>query len=144
MSLYLHSAYIAKCYLNEPDAERVRALVRDQSGLASSAWCRAELACVFRRHIREGSLKAAQARALHAMFLEDVRAGAWNLLPVTSELLEGLESKLSKLRKRDLFLRAGDAVHLVTAAEAGFREVWTNDRHMLSAARSFGLKGRSV
>jgi predicted nucleic acid-binding protein len=78
------------------------------------------------------------------MFLEDVRAGAWNLLPVTSELLEGLEAKLSKLRKRDLFLRAGDAVHLVTAAEAGFREVWTNDRHMLSAARSFGLKGRSV
>ena len=144
MSLYLDSAYIAKCYLNEPDAERVRALVRDQNGLASSAWCRAELACVFRRHVREGSLKAAQARALHAMFLEDVGAGAWNLLPVTSELLEGLESKLSKLRKRDLFLRAGDAVHLVTAAEAGFREVWTNDRHMLSAARSFGLKGRSV
>jgi predicted nucleic acid-binding protein len=130
--------------LNEPDAEGVRALVRGKSGLASSAWCRAELACVFRRHVREGSLKAAQARTLHAMFLEDVRDGAWNLLPVTSELLEGLESKLSKLRKRDLFLRAGDAVHLVTAAEAGFREVWTNDRHMLSAARSFGLKGCSV
>jgi predicted nucleic acid-binding protein len=41
-----------------------------------------------------------------------------------------------------LFLRAGDAVHLATAAEAGFGEVWTNDRHMLAAARAFGLRGR--
>jgi hypothetical protein len=26
----------------------------------------------------------------------------------------------------------------------GFREIWTNDRHLLGAARSFGLRGRSV
>ena len=31
-----------------------------------------------------------------------------------------------------------------TAAAAGFREIWTNDRHMLAAAKSFGLRGRSV
>ena len=43
-----------------------------------------------------------------------------------------------------IFLRAGDAVHLMTAVDAGFKEVWTNDRHMLAAASSFGLRGRSV
>jgi hypothetical protein len=34
-----------------------------------------------------------------------------------------------------VFLRAGDAIHLVTASRAGTREeVRTNDRHLLSAA----------
>ena len=34
--------------------------------------------------------------------------------------------------------------HLVTAADSGFTEIWTNDRHMLAAAPHFGLAGRSV
>jgi hypothetical protein len=45
---------------------------------------------------------------------------------------------------RDLFLRTANAVHLTTAQELGEREVWTNDGHMLRAARFFGLVGRSV
>jgi predicted nucleic acid-binding protein len=43
-----------------------------------------------------------------------------------------------------VFLRSGDAIHLVNASQAGFPEVWTNDRHLLSAAPHFGLAGRSV
>src|SRR5580704_10921618 len=43
-----------------------------------------------------------------------------------------------------LFVRSADAVHLTTAQEAGEREVWTNDRHMLAAAAYFGLSGQSV
>ncbi len=144
MSLYLDSAYVAKCYLNEPDAARVRALVAGQQGLPSSAWCRAELACIFLRHVREGALTRKQARELHALFLDDVRTGAWGLLPASSDMLESLEDRVKRLRRRDVFLRAGDAIHLTTAADAGFREIWTNDRHMLGAARSFKLRGRSV
>jgi hypothetical protein len=34
--------------------------------------------------------------------------------------------------------------YLCAAGEAGFTEVWTNDRHMLGAAPAFGLRGRSV
>ena len=41
-------------------------------------------------------------------------------------------------------LRAGDAIHIVTAVEAGFNEIWTNDRHLLAAAGHLGLKGRSI
>jgi predicted nucleic acid-binding protein len=144
LSLYLDSAYVAKCYLNEPDAARVRALVAGEQGLTSSAWCRAELACIFLRHVRERALTQKQARELHALFLDDVRSGAWTLVPVSSDLLESVEGRLKRLRRRDVFLRAGDAVHLATAAASGFREIWTNDRHMLGAARSFKLRGRSV
>jgi hypothetical protein len=43
-----------------------------------------------------------------------------------------------------VYVRAGDAVHLCAASEAGFAEIWTNDRHMLAAAGAFGLRGRSV
>jgi predicted nucleic acid-binding protein len=45
---------------------------------------------------------------------------------------------------QDLFLRSGDALHLMTAREIGEAEVWTNDAHMLKAAAYFGLTGRSV
>jgi len=41
-------------------------------------------------------------------------------------------------------IRAGDAIHLCAASEAGFTEVWTNDRHMLGAAPAFGVRGLSV
>lgn len=144
MSLYLDSAYIAKCYLNENDADSVRALVRSESGLTSSAWCRAELASIFLRHRREGNLKRKQANELHELFLSDIENGVWNLIPITTALLAAVEARIRRLRRADVFLRAGDAVHLSSAAEAGFRDIWTNDRHMLSAARSFGLRGRTV
>jgi predicted nucleic acid-binding protein len=144
MSLYLDTAYVAKCYLNEPDAEQVRALVRGETGLTSSSWSRAELACVLRRHVREGGLDARQARHLHALFAEDVQAGVWSLVPVSDQILTAVERRLAALRRRDVFLRAGDAVHLATAAGAGFREIWSSDRHLLAAARVFGLKGRQV
>jgi predicted nucleic acid-binding protein len=144
VSLYLDSAYIAKCYLNEPDSAPVRTLVRGKPDLTSSAWCRAELACTFLRHVRERALTKRQARELHDLFLDDVRSGAWTLLPVSANLFERVETRLKGLRRRDVFLRAGDAVHLATAADAGFREIWTNDRHLLAAARLFGLRGRSA
>jgi predicted nucleic acid-binding protein len=42
------------------------------------------------------------------------------------------------------FLRSGDALHLACAEEHGFQEVYTNDRHMLKAARHFHLTGVNV
>jgi predicted nucleic acid-binding protein len=42
------------------------------------------------------------------------------------------------------FVRSGDALHLACAEEHGFQEVFTNDRHMLQAARYFQLTGVNV
>jgi predicted nucleic acid-binding protein len=109
----------------------------------SSAWSRAELACVFRRHVRGGGLTPDQARQLQDLFRSDVVAGVWTLVPVSAGLLDSLDARLRAL-PADLFLRAGDAVHLHTAATAGLAEIWSNDRHLLHAASSFGLVGRSV
>lgn len=143
MSLYLDSAYIAKCYLNEPDAPQVRALVRGQTGLASSSLCVAEMACIFQRHVREGGLTRAQATRLRGFFRADIGAGVWSLVPITEPLLEEVDRRVRAL-PRAVYVRAGDAIHLTAAVEAGFAEIWSNDRHMLAAASHFGLAGKSV
>ena len=64
-------------------------------------------------------------------------------MPVTNLILRRVEH-LTRTLPTIIFLRAGDAIHIVSAVEAGFHEIWTNDRHLLAAATHFGLQGRSV
>jgi predicted nucleic acid-binding protein len=143
LNAYFDTAYIAKCYLNEPDSKPVRDLAFSLDGLYSSAWCIAELACVFQRHVREAHLTRAQATRLRDFFLEDVQDGVWSLLPISERFLFRVESLVSVLPK-PMYLRAGDAVHLAAAQSLGFGEIWSNDRHVLQAAPAFGLTGKSV
>jgi predicted nucleic acid-binding protein len=141
--MYLDSAYIAKYYLNEPDSPQVRKIIQGADTLTSSAWSIAEVTCVFHRYLRQGDLSAKQFQLLSREFLAHVERELWTLVPVTAALIRRVTSLVSTL-PADVFLRAGDAVQLVSALEAGEPEVWTNDRHMLAAAPHFGLVGRSA
>jgi predicted nucleic acid-binding protein len=141
--VYLDTCYIAKFYFNEPESARVRKLVRSADIIRSSLWALAEFHSVIHRRAREGSATPVDARELSARFLEHVQEGLWRLIPVNEALLRRT-GVLIVSAPADLFLRTADAVHLATAHEAGEREVWTNDRHMLAAASYFGLTGRSV
>lgn len=143
MSLYLDSAYVAKSYVDEADSAEVCKLARHETAVYSSALCLAEVACALHRHVRERSLTRLQASQLAAIFRADVDAGVWLLLPVSDTLLGKVEIAVRSL-PRDVFLRAGDAIHLVSARDAGFSEIWTNDRRLLAAAPHFGLRGRTV
>lgn len=140
---YFDSAYVAKCYLNDPDSERVRDLVRSPVPLFSSALCIPEVTCAVHRRYREGQLSRKQARDLTAAFRSQVELGTWTLVPLSESLLWEVHEALRMLRNT-VFIRAGDATHLVSARAAGFAQIWTNDRHMLEAARHFRLAGRSV
>jgi predicted nucleic acid-binding protein len=141
--MYLDSAYIAKYYVNEPDAAAVRRLIRGSASVCSSAWAMVEVTCVFHRHVREGSLTPAQGRELIDVFRKHVESDLWGLIPLTPELLRRTAA-LIRAVPAGVPLRAGDAVHLATALEAGEAEIWTNDRHLLAAAAHFGLVPRSV
>ena len=140
---YFDAAYIAKCYLHEPDAAAVRALARSSRFLSSSALSIAEVTCVFHRHLREGTLKPKTAVQVRDAFSEDIENEIWALVPVTNLILRRVET-LTRTLPKNTSLRAGDAIHIVSAIEAGFHEIWTNDRHLLAAAAHFGLQGRSV
>ena len=140
---YFDAAYIAKCYLHETDAAAVRALARSSPSLYTSALSIAEVACVFHRHVREGTLKGKAAAQVRDAFLEDVATETWILVPVSNLILRRVEL-LARTLPTGIFLRAGDAIHIVSALDAGFHEIWTNDRHLLAATAHFGLQGRSV
>lgn len=143
MKLYFDTAYVAKCYLNEPDGKAVRKLAMRASGLYSSLLCVAELACVFQRQIRERKISPHQAAEWRSRFLEDIVSGIWVLFPVSDRLLYRVETLLSGLPP-DAYIRAGDAIHLVTATDNGFEEIWSNDRHLLAATDYFGLKTKTI
>jgi predicted nucleic acid-binding protein len=141
--VYFDTCYLAKFYFNEPESSRVRELVRTADIVHSSLWAFAEFHGVIHRRIREGLSTALDGREFSARFSEHIQEGLWKLIPVNEALLRRT-SALMVSAPPSLFLRTADAVHLATAHEAGEREVWTNDRHMLAAASYFGLTGRCV
>jgi predicted nucleic acid-binding protein len=143
LRLYFDTAYLGKCYWNEPGGRQVRELARRADRLYSSAICIAEMACLAHRKLREGGIAPADALIRRDLFLDDVNSGVITVIPVTDRLLRRVEAAARTLPP-SCYLRTFDALHLVTAAESGFAEVWTNDRHMLAAASHFGLAGRSV
>ena len=141
--MYFDTSLIAKFYLNEPESSRVRALVRNADVIYTSVWAFAELHAVLHRRLREHSSSAADIRKIALTFNQHIEKGLWELIPVTEALLRRTAA-LIIAAPRNVFIRAADAVHLVTARDAGQREIWTNDRHMLAAAEYFGVSGRAV
>jgi predicted nucleic acid-binding protein len=140
---YFDTAYIAKCYLNEPGAERVRAVAMAADGLCSCEVARAELLCAVKRHLREGRLGRADVRRVLVRFERDERDGVWEWIPVTSELIRGACDAVRAL-PATAPIRALDALHLQCARERGLREIYTNDRHMAAAAAHFELRAQNV
>jgi predicted nucleic acid-binding protein len=110
--------------------------------VASSWHAQAELLCTFHRAYREGRLDKEAYQAQRSKFCSDQSASTFHWLPVTEATLTQLDATLAKAPAAT-FLRAADALHLACAAEHGFKEVYSNDRHLLAAAL-FGLKGINV
>jgi predicted nucleic acid-binding protein len=141
--IYFDTAYIAKCYLNEPGAEWVRDLARTADGLVSCQIARVELYATVHRHLREGRLKLRHLRLVLKQFESDENDGIWQWLPITPSLVTETCRRLQTLPST-VFIRTVDALHLACARAEGLPEIYTSDRHMLAAASHFGLEGRSL
>jgi predicted nucleic acid-binding protein len=141
--MYLDSAYVAKFYLNEPDSWRVRAVIESADILVTSALAVAEVSCTFHRKLRERMIAESHYHELLAAFGEHAEAGIWSLAPITDRLLSRIATAMAALPST-VYLRSGDAVHLVTAMDLAETEIWSNDKNLLAAAPYFGLTGRSA
>lgn len=140
---YFDAAYIAKFYLDEPDSDAVRALAEEVGEVACCLHGRIEVLTVFHRKLREEAFSRTAFDALCDQFDADCVASVWEWLPVSSALVSGLADRIRQL-SREVFIRAADALHLASASEQGFREIFSNDKHLLAAASHFGLRGVKI
>ena len=141
--IYCDTAYLLKWYLDEEGSPAVRELIGNQRVVSSLALARLELSAAFHRKLREGHLSITAHRAVIRQFRSDCYVGIWAWIDPDKQIIESACQRYEKLPST-VFLRAVDALHLTCAKENGFREIYSNDRHMLSAAKHFGLKGRNV
>lgn len=138
--VYFDAAYIAKCYLNEPNAAVVRQFAYQADGLASCEIARVEFYSVVHRHLREGNIDSQEAQEILKDFEQDESDGVWQWFPVSSSMVRLVCDYISSL-PTTAFLRAVDAIHLTCAKENGFAEIYTNDRRMLDCGQYFQVNG---
>jgi predicted nucleic acid-binding protein len=141
--IYFDTSYIAKCYVADLGFDKVRAFAEKHSGISSSEWAKVELASAIHRKSREGKITAKQCHAIHLQWENDEKLGLWNWLSLSSALIQKAIQKHRKMGKK-IFIRAGDAIHLMTAVEFGFHEIYSHDRHLIVAAQEFGIKGVDI
>ena len=118
----------------------MRRAARHAGVIATSGIAVAEVSAAFHRKLREGAVDRRVFRALQGQFEHDVQEGLWKLIVPTEALLQQVQALFVRLDK-SVFLRSLDTLHLVTAKEEGFDRVYSNDRHLLQACASVGLKG---
>lgn len=140
--IYFDTSYLVRLYYQDPGADAVRALAATDH-LACAAHGQAEMIAAFHRKLREGAIRTATYAALIGQVQAHIEAGAFHWISQSADILSFIRKVYEKLPAA-VFLRAADAVHLATAAESGFREIYSNDAHLLAAAKHFGLRGKNV
>src|SRR2546430_747847 len=97
-------------------------------------------------HIRTSELvrEAAEGNVIVIERRGEPIADGVRILALVSERLLRKKTLVAGAMPATVFLRTGDAIHLTTAQDLGESEIWSNDRHLLAAAKHFGLTGRSA
>jgi predicted nucleic acid-binding protein len=138
--IYFDATFLVRLYVNEPGYQEIRSLVADVDEIRSSILGKIETEAAFHRKVREGSFNQEALIKLNRQFAENQKEDLLVWLPLSETVIDRVHRAFLDLPSH-VFLRAGDAIHLATASEAGFKEIYSNDRHLLAAAQLFKLKG---
>ena len=141
--IYFDTAYILKCYVKEYGWERVREFAGSQERIGCSVYGRLELHAALHRKLREGELSAGQHDIVLRQLSMDESVRLWEWIPLSTAIMGAIADTFASLPRR-VFLRTGDAVHLLSARGRGCTAVYSNDRHLLAAAPHVGIAGRDV
>ena len=134
---------LAKFYVWEEHSEAVRNKLSDNNPWACCELVRIELMAVFHRHWRAGTWSREQFENTTNQFLHDDLSGHWIWIPLDQQIIEGA-SKIYLSLSREIFLRAGDCLHLVAALRWGVKEIYTHDERQLRAAGALGLRAIKI
>jgi predicted nucleic acid-binding protein len=138
--LYFDTSYLVRLYLEDNGFEAVRKLAAEAPALASAWHAQVETIAALHRAYREGRFNAEQYLLALNQFKEEQHSSHFLWCALTDKVQARLERAFQSAPPSP-FLRSADALHLACAAEHGFKEVYSNDRHFLAAAPYFGLKG---
>jgi len=139
--IYFDATFLVKLIIDEPGSGKVLEFVRERDEvIASSITSRVEVISALHRKHREGVITQGSMLKAHRQFFWEIEAGRISCIVLSRSIVERVEDTFQKLPPT-IFLRAGDAIHLATAVEAGFKEIYSNDKHLLAAAPLFKLKG---
>ena len=104
---------------------------------------RLELHAALHRKLREGELTERQLDIVRRQLSVDDSVRVWQWTPLSATTMNAVADTFVGL-SGDVFLRTGDAVHLVSARAFGCAVVYSSDRHLLAAAPHVGMTGRDV
>jgi predicted nucleic acid-binding protein len=140
--IYFDTSYLVRLYYQEVGADAVRTLAATDH-VACATHGQAEMMAAFHRKLREGAIRPVAYAALLGQVWAHSEAGAFRWLAPDEEMFMRIAQVYQKL-PASVFLRVADAMHLATAAESGFRVIYSNDTRLLAAARHFGIEGKNV
>jgi uncharacterized protein len=136
--IFCDTSALAKYYVGETGSAALRSRLESEDAVIASELARVELMSVFHRRMRERTWTREQFQTAANQLGRDDTAQYWTWVPVSSFLI-GAASQLYLSLPENVFLRASDCLHLVTALHHGFEELCTFDRHQLAAAQGLGL-----
>jgi predicted nucleic acid-binding protein len=139
--IYFDTSYLVRLYFDDPGADKVRALAATDN-VASAAHGSAEMIAAFHRKLREGAISQGTYTALLGQIRSHDKAGAFHWLSSGPETYGRIAEVYGRL-PASVSLRAADALHLVTAGQNVFRHIYSNDTHLLAAAKYFGIEGKN-
>jgi predicted nucleic acid-binding protein len=141
--IYFDTSYLIKCYIREQGSDKVRDLAVQGEYVACCIYGRMELVAAMHRKLREKEISRGQFTAvLRQMELDETQA-LWHWLPITDSVILSATDAFRNLPE-SVFLRTADALHLVCAREHGFSVVYSNDRHVLTAASFLNISGENI
>lgn len=134
--IYLDTSALVALLTREPATPAVTAwYTANTQPLVAGDWCLVEFASALAAKQRARQLRPAHAKAAHAA-LETLTAGGLQLLPVSRSAFQQAASLCKPTAKG---LRAGDALHLAVALEAGCIALAGLDAAMNASAKAAGL-----
>ena len=136
--IYFDSSYMLKCYLPEHGHDEVTQVWEQAETVVCCELGKSEFVAAVHRHLREGRIADVGLQAVLQAWHEDQAADLWNWFPLNEEVFSEVEELFSKLPS-SIFLRSADAIHLTCVRMLGLTEIYSNDRHLLSAATYLGL-----